>query len=148
MDCSLPGSVHGFSRQEYQSGLLFPSPGDLPDTGIAPGSLASWAEPLPSEPPGKGHRFVLKLKTTLAGSARPGQAAWPFRLRVTGVSGRSACIRPFPRLPLSSFPTPLPSPAASNTERPSVPLAWSLCFLFCSCEGSGSGHLSHEQMRG
>ena len=28
----------GFSRQEYWSGLLFPSPGDLPDPGIEPGS--------------------------------------------------------------------------------------------------------------
>ena len=28
----------GFSRQEYWSGLLFPSPGDLPDPGIKPGS--------------------------------------------------------------------------------------------------------------
>jgi len=30
----------GFSRQEYWSGLLFPSPGDLPDPGIKPGSPA------------------------------------------------------------------------------------------------------------
>ncbi|XP_055251288.1 protein phosphatase 1 regulatory subunit 12A isoform X5 [Moschus berezovskii] len=30
-----------FSRQEYQSGLLFPSPGDLPDPGIKPVSPAS-----------------------------------------------------------------------------------------------------------
>ena len=30
----------GFSRQEYWSGLPFPSPGDLPDPGIKPGSLA------------------------------------------------------------------------------------------------------------
>ncbi|KAB0343029.1 hypothetical protein FD754_019955, partial [Muntiacus muntjak] len=30
----------GFSRQEYWSGLLFPSPGNLPDTGIKPGSSA------------------------------------------------------------------------------------------------------------
>ena len=30
-------SVHEFSRQEYWSGLPFPSPGDLPDTGIEPG---------------------------------------------------------------------------------------------------------------
>ena len=31
MDCSQPGSsVHGFSRQEYWSGLPFPPPGDLP----------------------------------------------------------------------------------------------------------------------
>ena len=39
MDCSLPGSsVHGFSRQEYWSGLPFPSPGNLPDPGIEPRS--------------------------------------------------------------------------------------------------------------
>ena len=31
----------GFSRQEYWSGLLFPSPGDLPDLGIEPASLMS-----------------------------------------------------------------------------------------------------------
>ena len=31
----------GFSRQEYWSGLPFPSPGDLPDPGIEPTSLAS-----------------------------------------------------------------------------------------------------------
>ena len=30
----------GFSRQEYWSGLLFPSPGDLPDPRIGPGSPA------------------------------------------------------------------------------------------------------------
>ena len=30
----------GFSRQEYRSGLPFPSPGDLPDPGIKPGSPA------------------------------------------------------------------------------------------------------------
>ena len=28
----------GFSKQEYWSGLPFPSPGDLPDPGIKPGS--------------------------------------------------------------------------------------------------------------
>ena len=31
----------GFSRQDYWSGLLFPLPGDLPDTGIEPASLMS-----------------------------------------------------------------------------------------------------------
>ena len=30
-----------FSRQEYWSGLPFPSPGDLPDPGIKPGSFKS-----------------------------------------------------------------------------------------------------------
>ena len=43
----------GFSRQEYWSGLLFPSPGDLPDLGIEPRSLALQADTLLSEPPGK-----------------------------------------------------------------------------------------------
>ena len=40
----------GFSRQEYWSGLPFPSPGDLPDPGIEPGSPALQADALPSEP--------------------------------------------------------------------------------------------------
>jgi len=40
-----------FSRQEYWSGLPFPSPGNLPDPGIEPGSPASEADTLTSEPP-------------------------------------------------------------------------------------------------
>ena len=43
----------GFSREEDWSGLPFPSPGDLPDPGIEPGSPAFQAEALTSEPPGK-----------------------------------------------------------------------------------------------
>ena len=39
----------GFSRQEYWSGLPFPSPGDLPDPGIEPGSSAFQADALTSE---------------------------------------------------------------------------------------------------
>ena len=41
----------GFSRQEYWSGLPFPSPGDLLDPGIEPGSPELQADALPSEPP-------------------------------------------------------------------------------------------------
>ena len=40
----------GFSRQEYWSGLPFPSPGDLPDPGVEPRS-ALQANTLPAEPP-------------------------------------------------------------------------------------------------
>ena len=40
-----------FSRQEYWSGLPFPSPGDLPDLGIEPQSSALQADALQSEPP-------------------------------------------------------------------------------------------------
>ena len=43
----------GFSRQEYWSGLPFPSPRDLPDTGITPGFPELQVDSLPSEPPGK-----------------------------------------------------------------------------------------------
>ena len=51
MDYSPPGySIHEFFRQEYWSGLPFPSPGDLPDPGIKPGSPSLLADTLPSEP--------------------------------------------------------------------------------------------------
>ena len=43
----------GFSRQEYWSGLPFPSPRDLPDPGIEHRSLILQADALPSEPPRK-----------------------------------------------------------------------------------------------
>ena len=43
----------GFSRQEYWSGLPFPSPGDLPEPGIKPSSPSFEAGALTSEPPGK-----------------------------------------------------------------------------------------------
>ena len=45
----------GFPRQEYQSGLPFPPPGDLSKPGIKPTSLRSpaLAGSLPAEPPEK-----------------------------------------------------------------------------------------------
>ena len=46
--CQDPLSV-GFSRQEYWSGLPFPSPGDLHDPGIEPRSPALQADSLPTE---------------------------------------------------------------------------------------------------
>ena len=39
----------GFSRQEYWSGLPFPSPGDLPDPGIEPISPTLQVDSLPTE---------------------------------------------------------------------------------------------------
>ena len=54
MDWSLqaPPSME-FSRQEYWSGLPFPSPGNLPNPGTEPRSPALQTDTLPSEPPGK-----------------------------------------------------------------------------------------------
>ena len=48
----------GFSRQEYWSGLPFPSLGDLPDPGIEPRSPALKTDALLPEPPGK--HFLLR----------------------------------------------------------------------------------------
>ena len=47
----------GFSRQEYWSGQPFPSPGDIPDLRIEPGSPALQADSLPFEPLGKPWSF-------------------------------------------------------------------------------------------
>ena len=53
VDRSLPGSsVHGIFQARIWSGLPFPSPGDLPDPGIKPGSPTLQTDALPSEPPG------------------------------------------------------------------------------------------------
>ena len=48
--CQTPPPME-FSRQEYWSGLPFPSPGDLPKPGVDPRSPASQADSLLSEPP-------------------------------------------------------------------------------------------------
>ena len=57
------------SRQEYQSGLPFPCPGDLPDPGIEPEYPVLQVDSLPSEPqesPNLGlsdckHRFLITM---------------------------------------------------------------------------------------
>ena len=55
----------GFYRQEYWSGLPFPSPGDLSNPGIKPRSPALQAESLPSKPPGKCHMYYMYINYTL-----------------------------------------------------------------------------------
>ena len=49
----------GFSRQEYWSGLPFPSPEESPDPGIEPRSPALQADSLLIEPPGKQNECFL-----------------------------------------------------------------------------------------
>ena len=54
MDCSLSGSsVHGIFQARVLEWIANPSPGDLPDPGIEPGSPTLQADALLSEPPGK-----------------------------------------------------------------------------------------------
>ena len=63
--CQAPLSMR-FSRQEYWSGLPFPSPGDLSDLGIEPGSPALESDALTSEPPGKpGKRICKEIKSDI-----------------------------------------------------------------------------------
>ena len=60
----------GFSRQEYWNGLPFPSPGDLPNPGIEPGSLALQADSLPSELPGNSSKTEVYSNTILPQETR------------------------------------------------------------------------------
>ena len=53
----------GFSRQEYWSGLPFPSPGDLLKPGIEPTSPALQADALTSEPPGNNRKWAQDHQT-------------------------------------------------------------------------------------
>ena len=89
----------GFSRQEYWSGLPFPSPGDLPDPGTEPRSPALQTDSLPFEPQGgilRGQRPLLitfgaapaRFRSWL--SSRPSLGSWasysnfiPLKIRAT-----------------------------------------------------------------
>ena len=59
MECSLPGSSVGFSRQEYWSGLLFSSPGDLPNLGMEHRSPTLQVDSLPAGPQGKSYLKII-----------------------------------------------------------------------------------------
>ena len=66
MDCSPPdSSVYGFSRQEYWSGLPFPSLGNLIDPGIEPASPALQMDSFTTEPPERSPKhFRISIKAS------------------------------------------------------------------------------------
>ena len=70
----------GFSRQEYWSGLPFPSPGDLPNPGTEPGSPALQADALPSEPPGEGLWGYHQMHKLGGGGGQEALFWWKYRL--------------------------------------------------------------------
>ena len=82
----------GFSRQEYWSGLPFPSPGDLPDPGIEPESPAWRADALLSEPKPAPRPKLRKIRpppsspsrliTLPAGKGRVGRRTGSAKMRV------------------------------------------------------------------
>ena len=59
----------GFSRQEYWSGLPFPSPGDLPNPGIEPRSPALQTDALLSEP--LNTSLLIKIGTIIINTFLP-----------------------------------------------------------------------------
>ena len=68
-----------FSRQEYWSGLPFPSPEGLPDPGIEPGSPALEADSLSIEPPGKPLNLLeglLNVGCPVLGVSESGSLGW------------------------------------------------------------------------
>ena len=75
----------GFSRQEYWSGLPFPSPGDLPNPGIELGSLSLEADALTSEPPGKPSDTYMYICAVFSCSVMS-SALWPQNCSPSGSS--------------------------------------------------------------
>ena len=83
-DCSPPGSsVHGILQARIPNGLPFPSPGDLPDSGMKSTSAALASELFTTEPPGKPtskhvltfsfyHFFIQPWHTDITFLATPG----------------------------------------------------------------------------
>ena len=109
----------GFPRQEYWSGLSFPSPGDLPDSGIKPCSPAFQADSFLSEPPGKLRRI--------------------YRRRLL------SCVANHRRELLKSTKAP---PAPGTRLRTHVPpRPWSLCSRCCvTSEQLSKGVWGHKQL--
>ena len=94
--CQAPLSME-FFRQEYWSGLPFPSPEDLPDPGIKPVSLVSAALAsrfLTTEPPGKPKATILQCGISILSAplvACP-SAQWMVSLRPVTTNRRLALI--------------------------------------------------------
>ena len=86
-----------FSKQEYWSGLPFPSPGDLPDPGIEPGSPVLQADALPSEPPEKP---LLYQSVQFSSVAQSCPTLRPPELQ----HARPPCPSPAPRVHPNPFP--------------------------------------------
>ena len=97
----------GFSRQEYWSGLPFPSPGELPDPGIEPASPALQADSLPSDPLGKLTHSKCPLKTWVKD--------WMNRKMHS-----PSCIHPDPNF-YEDLPLPL-SEALENSQQSFLPM--------------------------
>ena len=93
MDCSSPGfSVHGILQARIL-GLPFPSPGDLPDPGIEPGSPAL-QDSLPPEPPTReAPRKTERPDKAGGGESMPGMLRRQTAIILTEEGALSSCRR-------------------------------------------------------
>ena len=82
-------------REEYWSRLPFPSPGDLPDPGMQPGTPALQADSLPSEPPGKPF-FLIVLYLLFEFAMDPEKKKKKTKKKTTLNTFSSVCIIPVP----------------------------------------------------
>ena len=83
-----------FSRQEHWSGLPFPSPGDLPDPGIEPGSPVVHADSLLSQPSGNQSESWSVMSDSLPPHGL--YSPWDSPGQTTGVGGLSLLQGIFP----------------------------------------------------
>ena len=96
--CQAPLSL-GLPRQEFWSGLTFPSPGDLPDQRIKARSPALQADFLPSEPPGKPFSRLIFIPQSETQSI---STSWLKQMSNQGNQGQN----PFLQSPSGSFLAP------------------------------------------
>ena len=97
-----PGTVAyqaRFSRQDYWSGLPFPSPVDLPNPGIEPRSPTLQTGALPSEPPGKPPQKWGQIKGTLATPRKKLGVSFPSYSHPQPYPASATCPRIPPREP-------------------------------------------------
>ena len=81
----------GFSRQEYWSGLPFPSAGDLPDPGIELRSPSLEADALTSDPPGKKHIYFCFIDYAKAFDCVDHNKLWK-TLQEMGIPDHLSCL--------------------------------------------------------
>ena len=113
-----------FSRQDYWSGSTFPSPGNLPDSGISPVSSALQADSLLSEPPGKPMVCMLSCFSYVQLCATPWTAARQAPLSMGFSRQEHWSHLPFPP------PVDLSNPGITPTSLCLPALASELFFFF------------------
>ena len=128
LDCSPPdSSLHGISRQEYWSGLPFPSPKDLPSPVFKLRSPALQVDSLPTELPGKPIYLLLCSHWIMSNSL------WSHGLQYTripcpslssGVCSNSCPLSQWCYSTISSSVTPFSSCPQSFPASESFPMSW------------------------